>query len=187
MVLPRGAGRVDARVGTLPAAAGSSSLENELGRLDQALCDLKICEGSEVALVRCVAPDVEQRLVGALTARALRRGFATAALSLAEHGLEALDGLVRAVVQALQARQVDGRGLSRLVGAFAARHPRDAGAAFGRAAERWGAVGDLSTLCCRFGELPEAERARVAAAAEADIERYAERVLSADNLAAVLD
>lgn len=161
MVLPRGAGRVDARVGGLLAAADCSSLDNELGRLDQALLDLKICEGSEVVLVRCAAPDLERRLVGVLTSRALRRGFAMATLSLADHGLEALDGLVRAVIRGLEARQAEGQGLPTLAGAFAARHPRNAGPHFDRAAERWGAVGDLSTLCRRLLDPATAERAGV--------------------------
>ncbi len=165
MSSPQSAGRGDEGNGGPPAVAAPSPLENELARLDQALYDLKTCEGSEVVLVRCAAPDLERRLVGALTARARRQGFATATLSLAEHGLDALDDLVRAVVEGLETRRGLGRGLLSQVGAFAARHPRDAGLRFARAAERWGAVGDLSVLCRQLLDEESAEGARAELAA----------------------
>lgn len=44
----------------------------------------------------------------------------------------------------------------------------------------------LKLLRLKFGELDDAVQARIAAADEATLDRYAERVLSADSIAAVL-
>ena len=70
---------------------GFSSAVNEMARLDQALTDLKACESAEVVLVRCEVPAQERFLAERLVARARRLGFATATISLRDHGLDALD------------------------------------------------------------------------------------------------
>lgn len=101
-----------------------------------------------MVLVGCDAPDAERELLRVLTARARLRGFAAATLSLATHPLEALDQIVRGWIEGLTvAGRARAPGLTGLLEAYAARHPKGALAAFDAAVARRGAVGDLTSLC----------------------------------------
>src|SRR5687767_5384644 len=103
-----------------------SPFSNELARLDQALADLKRAEASEVSVIRCESPEQERLLVSALGRRARQAGFVTAAMSLEENHLEALDTVVRDFVLGLtpptRSCSSKQRGLLVLLDAFARRH-----------------------------------------------------------------
>ncbi|MBN2191940.1 MAG: DUF2791 family P-loop domain-containing protein [Polyangiaceae bacterium] len=126
----------------------AAATANELIRLDQALIDLKLSEGSEVTLFACTCAEQQQNLALALTDRARRWGFVTATLSLSTHSLTELDQVVRAVIEGFETAGRNGeRGLAANLRAFARRNPTEAAARFARAAVRWGVAGDLTTLC----------------------------------------
>ncbi len=130
---------------------GFSSAVNELARLDQALTDLKACESAEVVLVRCEVPAQERFLGERLVGRARRLGFATAMISLREHGLEALDRVVRQLVERIEPPERSGeRGLTGLVAGFARRLGPAAEKRFETRVRRWGAAGDLTALSRAF-------------------------------------
>jgi hypothetical protein len=133
-----------------------SSLANELARLEQALADLQSSDGSEVSLIRCDSPEQEIELVRALSRRARTLAVVTAEISLRDDSLEALDAVVRRLIERLvpptRSGSTSRRGLVALLDFFGKRHGPRSGARFAEAVEQFGAWGDLAALCQAYVE-----------------------------------
>jgi hypothetical protein len=139
---------------TLPTEqlpASTTTLKEELSRLDQALEDLSACETASISLIQCPNPTRERALARELASRARERGFVTAEVSLKEHGLESPDGLMREVLARVAApKEPRARGLVKLLDSFAEAHGRRSVERFAEAALAHGANGDLTALCTAY-------------------------------------
>jgi hypothetical protein len=128
--------------------ASATSVADELARLDQALEDLSSCEAGSVSLIHCPSATRERALVRELLARARKRGFVTAEVSMREHGLDSPDGLVREVLSQLVPPKDDRpRGLVHLIDEFRRVHRSEAASTFHKAVGAADAQGDLAALC----------------------------------------
>jgi hypothetical protein len=123
-----------------------TTIDDELGRLDQALIDLERAEAVAVALIHCPAASREATLSRSLCRRATERGFAAASISLLESSLDSLDELVRALIEELVG-PTGARGLIELLDVFCEKHGKKSAERFADAALWFGATGDLATLC----------------------------------------
>ena len=133
--------------------AGGSSLDNEVARFSQALRDLQLSEASEVNLVHCSSRTVELELVQRLSARARKLGFVTARISLRNNSFEALDHVVKRLIQGLLRPGVQGRtrpGLVALLEHYGGAHGKGSARRLTQDAAQFGAEGDLTALCLQF-------------------------------------
>lgn len=131
---------------SVSAPRSVTTIDDELGRLDQALVDLGSAEAVAVALIHCPASSREATLSRALCRRANERGFAAASVSLLESSLDSLDELVRALIEELSG-PTGAHGLLELLDVFCERHGKNSAKRFADAALWFGATGDLATLC----------------------------------------
>lgn len=129
----------------------ATTVEDELGRLDQALVDLEACGASSVSLVHVPSRSQERGLVRELAQRARDRRFVTAEVSLLEHSPDTPDGLVREILERLvPPGDQRPRGLLWLLDLFWERHGRSSADRFAEAAEAEAASGDLTALSHAF-------------------------------------
>src|SRR5690606_16363099 len=146
----------------------ATTLDEEAARLEQALLDMSSCEGASVVLVHCPSASRERALLRELGVRARGRRFATAEVSLREHGLETPDGLVREVLARLVPPGENRPcGLPGMLDRFRERHGKRTADLFDEAARAQDAGGDLTALCRGFlraedGDTTAARRAYTA-------------------------
>src|SRR5690606_27934082 len=79
-------------------ARSVTTVADEAARLAQALIDLKQCRGASLTVAHCPQPAREGLLAKELLKVARDRGFVTAHLSLRQHPLDAIEGLVSALL-----------------------------------------------------------------------------------------
>src|SRR5690606_4972164 len=82
-------------------ARSVTTVSDEAGRLAQALIDLKQCRGASLTVTHCPEPAREGMLARQLLKTARDSGFVSAHVSLEQHPLDAIDGLVSAVLDAV--------------------------------------------------------------------------------------
>jgi hypothetical protein len=129
----------------------ASWLEPLVAAREQTLCDLELCGLATVAVV--VASPPHAPIVDALVDSAHALGFAVGAASLAEHGTNDLDTVVRAIASSLRMpASSNGRrhGLASALDAFADAHGKRAEARFDEAAESEGLDGELASLAREY-------------------------------------
>ncbi len=134
-------------------ARSVTTVEDEVGRLEQALIDLEQCGASSVAVTHCPSPSQQRKLAKELTLVAHKRGFVAAHLSLDEHPIDAVDELVAALLDVVVGPS-DARtpGIFRLLQIFEEKHGTRAPVAFDAACDEAGATGDLRALCQAYLE-----------------------------------
>jgi hypothetical protein len=135
--------------------AQRTSLENEVDRASQALFDLAACGASELVLVECDTEPEEDELIEQLLTKARNRGFVGARVSLSEVSFEALDDVVRAVIQNLslpsRAKLAETPGLITLLDYYMQKNGREGSAALlGEQIEAHGVHGDLAALALAY-------------------------------------
>lgn len=130
------------------SARSVTTVDDEVARLSQALVDLKECQSTGVSVIHVPSVSQEKQLVRSLTETASDAGFVAAHLPLDEYPVDAIDGLVAALLDALVSpggsRE---KGLLHLLDLFYERHGTRALDRFDRACEETGVSGDLSALC----------------------------------------
>jgi hypothetical protein len=149
-------------------AAGASrsvtTIEDELGRQDQALLDLSHSRTVAVSLVHCSTEKREAQLVRRLAARARAQNFVTAQVSLLEVNLDTFEQLVRTLAEGLFAPGAPRPGgLLQLLDRYWERRGTRAALRFQEAAEAAGAEGDLKALCHAYLEADGEARSEIRA------------------------
>lgn len=129
-------------------ARSVTTVEDELGRQDQALLDLSHCGAVAVSLVHCPTEKREASLVRTLAQHARKQNFVTAQVSLLEASLDTFEQLVRVIIDNLFAPGATRPGgLLQLLDQFWQRRGSRAAERFAEAAAELGAQGDLTALC----------------------------------------
>ena len=132
-------------------ARSVTTILDEVGRLEQALIDLEQCGAASVAVTHCPSDNRERALARELTLVTKKRGFVFAHVALDEFPVDAIDGLMEAVLDAL-CSPVDARagGILRLLQIFSEKHGRKSAEYFSSACDEVGASGDLRALCFAY-------------------------------------
>ncbi len=126
----------------------ATTIEDEIGRLEQALFDLEFSGASSVNLTHCANASREGSLVRELGKRARKLGFVTAHLSLEELSFDTLDELVARLLDALvPPGEKRPKGILTLLDRYFERHGKRSAERFEEEAEEHGATGDLTALC----------------------------------------
>lgn len=126
----------------------STSIADEVGRLDQALLDLHACDGTHVGLLRCPNERTATQLIRDLGQTAQRRGFVVCHMSLAEFNLDNIQTLVAFLIDALVSpNNPRSRGLLKLLDESFDRHGKGALGRFDAGCEEFEAAGHLTALC----------------------------------------
>lgn len=160
---------MDADVGIHEASAmpegRRSSLENEGDRSLQGLYDLSSCGASELVLVETEGDDAEDQLIETLCSKALARGYVGASVSLEAVTFDALDEVVRAVIERLRLPSrsplAEKPGLFTLLDFHRRRHGKQSAELLARQAEQLGLEGDLAALSLAYLRAdPESKKER---------------------------
>ncbi len=170
-------------VNEMTAPQSVTTIEDELGRLDQALVDLHACNAASVSLVHCPTHGRERTLVRRLAERARDKRFVTVTVSLEEQSPDTPEGLVREIVDGLvPPKDRRPRGLLWMLDDYAERHGRRSGKRFLEACDEEGAHGDLTVLAGAYLNSDDPGAAREYRAYEAwlDGEEPAKRNLNTD-------
>lgn len=134
--------------GQAGVARSVTTLEDELGRQNQALLDLSHCGSVAVSLVHCPTAKREAALVRKLAQQARSHNFVTAQVSLLEASLDTFEQLVRVIIDNLFAPSAARPGgLLQLLDHYWQRRGSRAAERFAEAAHELGAQGDLTALC----------------------------------------
>ncbi len=129
-----------------PEAAWQSAL---LRGAQQGMEDIAVTGAAEVLFINTKRASVASAWFDSLASVAWSRGFCVARVSvMSDRCFDALDGLVRNLVQSVRPPHSEARGWTALLDAFLASHPAPAAAlaAFDREALPLGAHGDLAVL-----------------------------------------
>ena len=125
-----------------------TSIHEEQTRLAQALADLTACETASVTVIQCASRKKEQELIKGLAETARKRKLVTAHISLEEHSLDSLSGMVRTLMDALvPPGDTRPKGLLWLLDLFYERRKRTALEEFDKGVKEHDAEGDLAELC----------------------------------------
>ena len=136
---------------TEPQLISATTLEEELGRLAQALLDVEACDGASVALLHCPSASRERSATRSLAATARERQWVTAEVSLRENGLETPDGLLRQILERLVVPGENRpRGLLGVLDRYRERHGKRSAERFDESAASSEAAGDLTALCHEY-------------------------------------
>lgn len=134
-------------------ARSVTTIEDEVGRLEQALIDLEQCGAASVAVTHCPSESRQRKLAKELFVVAHKCGFVTAHLALDEHPIDAIDELVAALMDvAVGPRDIRTPGIFRLLQIYEEKHGKNAPASFEAACDETGATGDLRALCQAYLE-----------------------------------
>lgn len=132
-------------------ARSVTTVEDEMGRLEQALIDLEQCGASSVAVTHCPTESRERTLAKVLGVVSKKRGFVFAQVALDEHPVDEIDALVEAILDALcSPTEARSGGILRLLQIFFEKHGRRAAEIFSTACDEAGATGDLRALCFAY-------------------------------------
>ncbi len=134
-------------------ARSVTTVEDEVGRLEQALIDLEQCGATSVAVTHCPSASRQRQLAKELAVVAHKRGFVFAHLPLDEHPVDAIDTVVAALLDvAVGPRDPKAPGIFRLLQIFEEKHGKRAPLVFDDACDETGATGDLRALCQAYLE-----------------------------------
>ncbi len=134
-------------------ARSVTTVEDEVGRLEQALIDLEQCGAASVAVTHCPSASRQRQLAKELTAVAHKRGFVAAHVALDEHPIDAIDELVAVLLDvAVGPREPRAPGIFRLLQIFEQKNGKKSPEVFDAACDETGATGDLRALCQAYLE-----------------------------------
>jgi hypothetical protein len=126
-----------------------TSLENEVDRSLQALFDLSSCGASELVLLECRDAEQEHMLTQQLLHKAVQRGYVTAHLSLGSVTFDALEEIVRALIETVKlpsrSKLAETPGLLSLLEYYGRQHGKSSVEKLRENMDALGAHGDLAT------------------------------------------
>ncbi|MCC6215165.1 MAG: DUF2791 family P-loop domain-containing protein [Polyangiaceae bacterium] len=138
-----------------------SRMEGVVRAREQGLEDVAASGGAEVVVLCSDTPGLAASVVDEVTARAWRRGFLVAEVSLASMlGLDAFDSLVRTVLRSCGApgTPIDERGLVAVLNGFANAHGDGAVSVLERGLAQHGVYGDLGELARAYVDVSAGPR-----------------------------